>query len=121
MAPLRLGFTVTKKVGNAVVRNRARRRLRAAADRVMPGTGRAGWDYVLIGRAETLTRPFERLCEDLERAVAAVHEGRGQRRGSGGGARKGDTRKNKKDATGKKSGKGDERGGARRPSAGKAR
>jgi ribonuclease P protein component len=62
----RVGFTVSRKVGNAVARNRARRRLRAAADQVMPRHAAAGEDYVLIGRAGTLTRPFVDLVADLE-------------------------------------------------------
>jgi ribonuclease P protein component len=64
--PLRVGFTVSRKVGNAVARNRARRRLRAAAEAVMTGHAAAGEDYVLIGRAGTLTRPFPALLADLE-------------------------------------------------------
>ena len=68
----RLGFTVTKKVGNAVIRNRARRRLRAAAAQVMPIAARSGRDYVLVGREGTLTRPFPELIRDLETALARV-------------------------------------------------
>ena len=64
--PPRVGFTVSRKVGNAVARNRARRRLRAAADQVMPSHAAGGEDYVLIGRAGTLTRPFADLVTDLE-------------------------------------------------------
>lgn len=64
--PPRIGFTVSRKVGNAVARNRARRRLRAAADQVMPRHAAPGEDYVLIGRAGTLTRPFAELVADLE-------------------------------------------------------
>jgi len=67
--PMRIGFTVTRKVGNAVVRNRARRRLRAAADLVLRARPPQGWDLVLIGRAGTLDRPFPSLCEDLRRAL----------------------------------------------------
>jgi ribonuclease P protein component len=67
--PPRSGFTVTKKIGNAVARNRARRRLRAAAAAVLPGRAKPGWDYVLIGRAETLTRTFALLISDLEGAL----------------------------------------------------
>ncbi|MBR0680025.1 ribonuclease P protein component [Roseomonas eburnea] len=66
---LRLGFTVTKKVGNAVVRNRARRRLKEAARLTMPGLGAEGWDLVLIGRDATGTRPFAQLIEDLRGAL----------------------------------------------------
>ena len=62
---IRVGFTVSRKVGNAVRRNRARRRLRAVAQEIMPGCGRAGTDYVLIGRRETLERPYTALRDDL--------------------------------------------------------
>ena len=68
-APARLGFTVTKKVGNAVVRNRTRRRLRAAARLVLPERQVAGVDLVLIGREATRGRPFAGLQEDLRRAL----------------------------------------------------
>ncbi len=66
---VRVGFTVSRKVGNAVARNRARRRLRAAAERVMPVQARPGHDFVVIGRAATLTRPFEALISDLTTAL----------------------------------------------------
>lgn len=66
---LRLGFTVTKKVGNAVVRNRARRRLKEAARLTLPGLGVSGWDLVLIGRDATGARPFEQLVGDLRGAL----------------------------------------------------
>lgn len=65
----RVGFTVSRKVGNAVARNRARRRLRAAAERVMPDHAKRGHDFVLIGRAATLKRPFAALVADLETAL----------------------------------------------------
>ncbi|MFM7302152.1 MAG: ribonuclease P protein component [Alphaproteobacteria bacterium] len=65
---LRLGFTVTKKIGNAVIRNRARRRLKEAARLALPGMALSGWDLVLIGRDATAERPFPLLIEDL-RAV----------------------------------------------------
>lgn len=67
--PIRLGITVSRKVGNAVARNRARRRLRAAARDVLPEAGRAGCDYVLIGRRATLTRPYAALVADIREAV----------------------------------------------------
>ncbi|WP_420216115.1 ribonuclease P protein component [Limimaricola cinnabarinus] len=71
---MRVGFTCSKKVGNAVARNRAKRRLREVARRVLPDQGRAGWDYVLIGRAEvTSTHDFEQMCRDLEWALGRVH------------------------------------------------
>lgn len=72
---IRVGFTCSKKVGNAVARNRAKRRLREIARAVLPLEGRAGWDYVLIGRPEvTATRDFEDLLNDLRYALKKVHE-----------------------------------------------
>lgn len=71
---IRVGFTCSKKVGNAVARNRAKRRLREVARRVLPRLGRNDWDYVLIGRKDaTVARPFDQLLRDLERALAKVH------------------------------------------------
>jgi ribonuclease P protein component len=71
---IRVGYTCSKKVGGAVVRNRAKRRLRAAAGATLPRLGRAGWDYVLIGReGATVARPFAALLADLEAALARVH------------------------------------------------
>ncbi|WP_084697802.1 ribonuclease P protein component [Muricoccus aerilatus] len=70
--PLRLGFTVTKKVGNAVVRNRTKRRLREAARLVLGAEPPAGWDVVLIGRDETRGRPFTQLQGDLRGALRQV-------------------------------------------------
>jgi len=73
-AEARIGYTCSKKVGNAVTRNRAKRRLRAAARDVMPGRARPGWDYVLIGRAgATVSRPFAALTADLAGAVERLH------------------------------------------------
>jgi ribonuclease P protein component len=73
---VRVGFTCSKKLGNAVMRNRAKRRLRAAARQVVPAAGQAGWDYVLVGRpAVTVSRPFTSLCDDLATALHAVHGG----------------------------------------------
>ena len=68
-APARLGFTVTKKVGNAVRRNRTRRRLREAARAVLLETPLQGVDLVLIGRDATARRPFAALTDDLRRAL----------------------------------------------------
>jgi ribonuclease P protein component len=70
---VRLGLTVTKKIGNAVVRNRIRRRLRAAAGEILPAHGRAGYDYVLVARPHALHAPFSDLTRDLERAIARLH------------------------------------------------
>ena len=67
--PVRIGFTVTKKIGNAVVRNHARRRLKEAARLVLADGGPAGVDLVLVGREATRKRPFAALQEDLRRAL----------------------------------------------------
>jgi ribonuclease P protein component len=67
--PVRLGFTVTRKVGGAVTRNRSRRRLREAVRLVLAEHPLAGADLVLIGREGTGTRPFAALREDLRRAI----------------------------------------------------
>ena len=70
---IRVGFTVTRKVGGAVVRNRARRRLRAAVETVMPTHAAPGRDYVVIGRARTNARPFSDLVGDLETALRKLN------------------------------------------------
>lgn len=73
-APPRVGFTCSKKVGNAVRRNHAKRRLREAARAVLPGAARPGWDYVLVGReGATAARPWPDLLADLRAALARVH------------------------------------------------
>jgi ribonuclease P protein component len=69
----RFGVTASRKVGGAVLRNRAKRRLRAAAAAILPLSGRAGHDYVLIARIATLSRPFAELIRDLSNAIAAAH------------------------------------------------
>ena len=63
--PLRLGFTATKKIGGAVVRNRAKRRLREAARLTLSAGAALGWDLVLVARDATATRPFAQLLGDL--------------------------------------------------------
>ena len=70
----RVGFTVTKKTGNAVERNRIRRRLRAAAKNVMEAKAHAGFDYVLIARREAISAPFPALLDHLGRAMARLHK-----------------------------------------------
>ena len=70
----RVGFTATKKVGNAVQRNRAKRRLRALAREVLTGLARPGWDYVIVARPETTAeRAWTDLVEDLTSALHRVH------------------------------------------------
>lgn len=69
---IRIGFTTSRKVGNAVARNRARRRLREAARLVLPAAAAAGWDYVLIGRRSTLSRPFADLLGDLRSSLGRL-------------------------------------------------
>ena len=71
-APVRLGFTVTKKVGNAVVRNRTRRRLREAARLLLAETPAVGADLVLVGRDSTRGRKFTLLIDDLRRGLAKL-------------------------------------------------
>jgi len=73
-ALIRVGYTCTKKLGNAVARNHAKRRLRAVARQVLPLAGRPGWDYVLIGRPQTTSnRSFKALLADLHAALARIH------------------------------------------------
>lgn len=66
---VRVGFTATRKLGGAVVRNRAKRRLRAVAGEVLAERGKPGTDYVLIARRETAERPYPALVADLETAL----------------------------------------------------
>lgn len=70
--PPRFGFTVTKKIGKAVVRNRIRRRLKEAVRTLDPIPARAGHDYVVIARAEALGLPFDMLQGELRRALDKI-------------------------------------------------
>lgn len=74
--PARCGFTVSKKVGNAVERNRVRRRLREIVRLSGTSRMRSGHDYVLIGRRAALDLPFARIAQDFEGALQRVHKGR---------------------------------------------
>ncbi len=76
--PVRFGFTVSKKVGNAVERNRVRRRLREVVRRFAGKRTRTGHDYVLIGRRAALKLPFDRIVQDFDGALRRLHEGRGK-------------------------------------------
>ena len=73
-APVRVGFTVTKKVGNAVVRNRIKRRLRAVATEVMPGHAQLGTDYVIIGRYAAFERAYDDLLGDLRYVLRKIEK-----------------------------------------------
>ncbi|WP_119306562.1 ribonuclease P protein component [Cohaesibacter haloalkalitolerans] len=77
--PARVGFTVTKKVGNAVIRNRVKRRLREVARLLGPEILQSGWDYVLIGRIGALHLPFDSLCADFKGCVRDLASGKTDR------------------------------------------
>lgn len=71
---IRIGHTCSKKVGNSVMRNRAKRRLREIARLSLPLFAKQGWDYVLVGRPDvTATRDFALMQKDLERALLQIH------------------------------------------------
>jgi len=72
---MRVGFTVTKKIGNAVVRNRMKRRFRALARETLPELGIAGADHVLIGRAGGIERDYSSLASELKRALKKLAAG----------------------------------------------
>jgi ribonuclease P protein component len=69
---IRLGITVTRKIGNAVVRNRMRRRFRSLAREILPAAGLAGADHVLIGRAGGIERDYAQLRTELEKALRKI-------------------------------------------------
>jgi ribonuclease P protein component len=71
--PIRVGFTVSRKVGNAVERNRVRRRLREIVRRTESLGMRPGHDYVVVGRRAALGLPFDRMLEEFDRALRRVH------------------------------------------------
>jgi ribonuclease P protein component len=69
---IRVGFTATRKIGGAVVRNRAKRRLREAARRLLPEYGHPGVDYVFVARSGTPDRPWDRLLDDMKSALISL-------------------------------------------------
>lgn len=74
---IQVGFTASKKIGNAVARNRAKRRLREVARAILPKLAQPGWDYVLVARpGATIDRPFADLLGDLESALGQIHKAR---------------------------------------------
>jgi ribonuclease P protein component len=78
----RFGFTVTKKLGNAVTRNRIRRRLKAAISELAPSKAVPGFDYVVVARAAAFDRPYPEIVADLTRAFAILHSTPGPKRSS---------------------------------------
>ena len=75
----RFGFTVTKKLGGAVIRNRIRRRLKSAVSEVAAEAARDGFDYVIVARAAALGRAYQDLLGDVRRAFSLIHKGPGLR------------------------------------------
>jgi ribonuclease P protein component len=81
----RVGFTVSRQVGNAVERNRVRRRLRELVRQARPGSLHTGHDYVLVGRRTALAAPFGKMMQELDAVLDRIHA---RERQGGGGARK---------------------------------
>ncbi len=81
---IRVGYTASKKVGNAVKRARAKRRLREVVRRQLPGRGRPGYDYVLIARPSTVELPFDHLIRDFNWCLRRLGAGPGQDNPAGG-------------------------------------
>ena len=75
-----VGFTASKKVGNAVVRNRAKRRLVALTQNILPQYGQTSWAYVFIARSRTVQAPFESLKNDMMIALWHLQQPRGNHR-----------------------------------------
>ncbi len=69
---MRVGFTATKKLGGAVVRNRCKRRMREAARRLLPLHGAPGYDYVFVARSSLQARAWERLLDDVKSALISL-------------------------------------------------
>ncbi len=70
---IKIGFTASKKIGNAVIRNRAKRRLRALAWQVLPELGRAGFDYVFIARVNTVNMSWQSLLKHAQKALSTIN------------------------------------------------